>query len=127
MFVSIDYTFLNKSNDGHENVLVMTDVFIKFAVAVLTRAQTALTTIGVLVREWFQRYQSINQTYTALISPAKTGRYGVPIRIHSDHGKTFERSLVQELLISMPSKSPEQHPIILKGMDSVRFSRSLIC
>ena len=39
--LAIDYTMLEKSTDGRENLLVMTDVFSKFTQAVPTRNQSA--------------------------------------------------------------------------------------
>ena len=76
--LAIDFTLLEKSSNGIANVLVMTDVFTKYTVAVPTRDQSASTVVKVLVKEWFQRY-------------------GVPLRIHSDQGRNFESQLVQEL------------------------------
>ena len=76
--LAIDYTVLEPSTNGMENVLVLTDVFSKFTQAIPTRDQTAKTTAKVLVRDWFVRF-------------------GVPARIHSDQGKTFESSIVAEL------------------------------
>lgn len=54
--VAIDFTMLERSSCGRGNVLVMTEVFSKFTVAVPTRDQTAQTTANVLVREWFMKY-----------------------------------------------------------------------
>ena len=73
--VAVDYTHLEKYADGRDSVLVMTDVFTKYAWAVPTRDQKACTTAKVLVREWFQRLR-------------------VPHRIHSDRGRNFESSTV---------------------------------
>ena len=76
--LAVDFTILEPATDGRENVLVMMDVFTKFADAVPTRDQKAVTTAKVLVREWFLRY-------------------GVPKRIHSDQGRNFKSELIQEL------------------------------
>lgn len=76
--VAIDFTLLDPSRDGLENVLVMTDVFSKYTVAVPTRDQQATTVARVLATEWFFKF-------------------GVPTRIHSDQGRSFESSLIQQL------------------------------
>ncbi|XP_027133599.1 uncharacterized protein LOC109140921 [Larimichthys crocea] len=76
--VAIDFTLLEPSRNGLENVLVMTDVFSKYTVAVPTRDQQAATVARVLLIEWFFRF-------------------GVPNRIHSDQGRSFESSLIQQL------------------------------
>ena len=60
-----------------EDVLIITDAFTKFVVAVPTRNQKAEMVEKVekvLVSEWFTRY-------------------GVPFRIHSDQGRNCELSL----------------------------------
>ena len=76
--LAIDFTKMDPAADGHENILVLTDVFTKFTQAIPTRNQEAQTVARVLIREWFQRF-------------------GVPERIHSDQGRDFESSLVKEL------------------------------
>ena len=69
--LAIDFTVLEKSSSGIENVLVLTDVFTKFTHAMPTRDQKATTEAQVLVKEWIVRF-------------------GVPKRIHSDQGRNFE-------------------------------------
>jgi hypothetical protein len=76
--LAIDYTVLEPSSSGLENVLVMTDVFTKYTLAVPTRDQRAETVAQVLVVEWFCKF-------------------GVPGRIHSDQGRNFESSLIRQL------------------------------
>ncbi len=56
----------------------MTDVFMKYTLAVPTRDQRAESVAQVLVVEWFYKFS-------------------VPSRIHSDQGRNFESSLVQQL------------------------------
>ena len=76
--LAIDFTVLEKSSSGIENVLVLTDVFTKFTQAIPTRDQKATTVARVLVKEWIVRF-------------------GVPKRIHSDQGRNFEGKVIKEL------------------------------
>ena len=66
----IDFMKVDPSKDGKENVLVMTDAFSKFIVAVVTPNQQAKTVAKALVDKWFYVY-------------------GIPTRIHSDQGKVL--------------------------------------
>ena len=59
-----------------ENVLVMTDAFSKFSVTVVTPNQKALTVAKALVEKWFYVY-------------------GIPSRIHSDQGKSFDNEVIR--------------------------------
>lgn len=54
--LAIDFTLLEPSRNGYENVMVMTDVFSKFTVAIPTRDQRAPTVAQVLVSEWFYKF-----------------------------------------------------------------------
>ncbi|KAL0161382.1 hypothetical protein M9458_045107, partial [Cirrhinus mrigala] len=55
--LAVDFTVLEPSSSGLENVLVMTDVFTKYTLAVPTRDQRAETVAQVLVVEWFCRVE----------------------------------------------------------------------
>lgn len=76
--LAIDFTTLEPGTNNIENVLVLTDVYTKFTQAIPTRDQKAKTVARVLVRDWFIKY-------------------GVPQRIHSDQGRSFENDIIKEL------------------------------
>ena len=74
----IGFMKVDPSKDGKENVLVMTDAFSKFSVAVVTPNQQAKTVTKALVDKWFYVY-------------------GIPTRIHSDQGKSFDNKIIEQL------------------------------
>lgn len=76
--VAIDFTTLDKASDGWEHVLIVTDVFSKFTKAYPTADQRAGKVVKVLVEKWFHSF-------------------GVPMRIHSDQGRSFEGELLKRL------------------------------
>lgn len=76
--VAIDFTTLEMSTDGREYVLIATDVFSKFSQAYPARDQRASTVAKILTEGWFFRY-------------------GVPRRLHSDQGRSFEGDLIKQL------------------------------
>ena len=56
----------------------MTDAFSKFSITVVTPNQKALTVAKALVEKWFHVY-------------------GIPSRIHSDQGRSFDNEVIQSL------------------------------
>ena len=54
--LSINFTRMNPSRDGKENVLVLTNAFSKFSLAFVTSNQKALTMAKTIVNKWFYIY-----------------------------------------------------------------------
>ena len=52
----IDFMKVDPSSDGKENVLVMTDAFSKFSVAVVMSNQQVRTVAKALADKWFYTY-----------------------------------------------------------------------
>ena len=76
--VTMDYLTLEASKGGFEHLLVITDHFTKYAMAVPTRNQTAKVTADAL--------------YNNCVA-----HYGFPRRLHSDQGANFESTIIKEL------------------------------
>lgn len=76
--VGMDYLSLGRQEDRYPYILVMTDLFSKYALAVPTRDQSASTTAQAL-------YKYLIQVF------------GCPERILTDRGAAFESSLMKEL------------------------------
>uniref|UniRef100_A0AAQ4S8F2 Gypsy retrotransposon integrase-like protein 1 n=1 Tax=Gasterosteus aculeatus aculeatus TaxID=481459 RepID=A0AAQ4S8F2_GASAC len=105
--VAIDYTVLEPTSSGLENVLVMTDVFSKYTLAVPTRDQRAPTVAQALVVEWFSKF-------------------GVPACIHSDQGRNFESALIHQLCCLYGIEKSRTTPYHPAGNGQCeRFNRTL--
>lgn len=76
--VSVDFLSLEAARSGMSYVLVIVDHFTRYAVAVPTFDQTAVTTAEVLWRHFIQPYGGFDQ-------------------LHSDQGPNFESKIIKEL------------------------------
>ena len=74
----IDFTKVDPSKSGKENILVLTDTFTKFSQAFITPNQKALTVAKILVDKWFYIY-------------------GIPTQIHSNQGQCFNNQMMKHL------------------------------
>ena len=105
--VCIDYLTLEPAK-GVGNVLVITDHFTKYALAIATKSQTARTTAEAFYENFITNY-------------------GIPARIHSDQGATFESEIIKELckLTGMTKlHTTPYHP--MGNPIPVRFNRTLL-
>ena len=73
----VDFMKLDPSKSGKDNVLVMTDTFSKFNVAVMTPNQKAKMVAKALIDKWFYTYQ-------------------IPPYVHSDQGKIFDNQVIEQ-------------------------------
>ena len=106
--VCFDYLTLEPSKGGIANILIITDHFTKYAMAIPTWNQTAKTTA-----EAFYDNFIVN--------------YGIPSRLHSDQGLNYESDIIKELCRLTNMKTTHTTPYHLQGnAGPERFSRTLL-
>ena len=106
--VCIDFLSLEKSKGGHENILVITDHFSRYAQAIPTRNQKATTTAKVLFENFFLHY-------------------GFPAVLHSDKGANFESKVIRKLCDIAGVKKSRTTPYHPMGNGMVeRYNKTLL-
>ena len=104
----IDFTKVDPSKSSKENILVLTDAFSKFSQAFVTPNQKALTVAKILVDKWFYVY-------------------GIPARIHSDQGWSFDNQIMQHLYALYGIEQSTTMPYNPRGNAYCeRFNRTMI-
>ena len=106
--VCMDYLCLELSKGGYSNILVITDHFTRYAVAIATRNQTAKLTAKVLFENFVVHY-------------------GFMSRLHSDQGRNFESEIVAHLckLAGVEKSRTTPYHAMGNGMTE-RFNQSLL-
>ena len=106
--VALDFLSLGRPADPYQYILVITDLFSRYALAVPTKDQTAATTVKAL--------------WTALILP-----FGCPERILTDRGGAFESALMQQLCAMYGCRKVHTTPYHPQGNGACeRFNRTLL-
>ena len=105
--VCIDFLSIEPDNRGVKDVLVITDHYTKYALAIPTRNQTAKVVAETL-------WQNL------------IFQYGWPRRIHSDQGRDFESKVMAELCKMggiVKSRTSTYHP---QGNPVERYNKTLL-
>ena len=106
--VGLDYLSLGRPADTYAYILVITDLFSRYAVAMPTRDRTAHTTVKA-------RWGAFIQTS------------GCPERIFSDRGGPFESELMQQLCALYGCVKSRRTPYHPQGNGAVeRFNQTLL-
>uniref|UniRef100_A0AAZ1XHG4 Gypsy retrotransposon integrase-like protein 1 n=1 Tax=Oreochromis aureus TaxID=47969 RepID=A0AAZ1XHG4_OREAU len=105
--VCMDYLSLEPDSRGTKNILVITDHFTKFAVAVPTADQKEKTVAKALWDKFIIHY-------------------GIPERLHSDQGRNFESAVIKNLCQMLGIKKTRTTPYHPRGNPVERFNRTLL-
>ena len=94
--VCIDFTKVDPSKDGKENILVLTDAFTKFSQVFVTPSQKVITITKILVDRWFYVY-------------------GIPAHTHSNKGCSFDKEIMSHLYAMYGVEQSTTMPYNLHG------------
>jgi hypothetical protein len=105
--VCFDFLSVEPSK-GHSNILVITDHYTKFAMAIPTKNQTAKTTAEAFYNNFVVQY-------------------GIPTTLHSDQGANFESQIIKELCKLTNTKKTHTSIYHPQGNGTPeRFNRTLL-
>ncbi|KAL6455421.1 hypothetical protein MHYP_G00361230 [Metynnis hypsauchen] len=105
--VCMDFLSLEPDSHNTKDILVTTDHFTKYAVAIPTKDQKAITVARCLWEQFFIHY-------------------GFPERLHSDQGRDFESQIVKELCALVGTKKIRTSPYHPRGNPVERYNRTLL-
>lgn len=105
--VCMDFLSLEPDSHNTKDILVITDHFTKYAVAIPTRDQKASTVAKTLWEHFL-------------------GHYGFPERLHSDQGRDFESHTIKELCSLAGIRKVRTSPYHPRGNPVERYNRTLL-
>ncbi|KAL7841512.1 hypothetical protein SRHO_G00252030 [Serrasalmus rhombeus] len=105
--VCMDFLSLEPDSHNTKDILVITDHFTKYAVAIPTKDQKAITVARCLWEQFFIHY-------------------GFPEHLHSDQGRDFDSQIVKELCALVGTKKVRTSPYYPRGNPVERYNCTLL-